>query len=96
MEKLQLIKTIDALSRVVSISENQKQELINKYENVTDSEVIKELCFTAYRVIGSNLELYDYALTVIRNINPSICPPVEEMKSIITKIFSMKLKETCY
>ena len=35
MEKLQLIKTIDALSRVVTISEEQNQELINKYYGIT-------------------------------------------------------------
>ena len=34
MKKLQLINTIDALSRVVNISEKQKQELINKYKEL--------------------------------------------------------------
>ncbi len=92
MQKLQLINTIDALSRVVSISEEQKQKLINKYKDMPDSEVIKELSSTAYRVIGSNSELYDYALTVIRNINTSICPSVEEMKIIIEKMFSNEIE----
>ena len=87
MEKLQLVNTIDTLSRVVSISEEQKQKLINKYKDMPDSEVIKELSSTAYRVIGNNRELYDYVLTEIRNINTLICPPVEEMKIIIEKMF---------
>ncbi len=92
MKKLQLINTIDALSRVVSISEEQKQKLINKYKDMSDTEVIKELSSTAYRVMGSNLELYDYALSVIRNINPSICPPVAEMKIILEKMFSNEIE----
>ena len=41
-----------------------------------------------YRVLGSNEELYNYSLEVIRNINPKICPPVEEMKSRLSRMFS--------
>lgn len=87
MDKRQLIKTMDALSKVVGIGEEKKQELINKYKDMPDSEVIKELSLAAHRVIGNHSELYDYALTVIRNINTSICPSVDEMKIRIDKLF---------
>ena len=92
MEKQQLINIIDSLSRVFSISEEQKQKLINKYKDMPDSEAIKELSSTAYQAIGSNSELYDHALNVIRNINPSICPSIEEMKTIIEKMFSNEIE----
>lgn len=92
MEKLRLINTIDALSKIVSISESQKQELIDRYATMSDVEVIKELSSTAYRVIGSNSKLYDDVLTVIRNINTSICPSVLEMKVILEKMFSNEIE----
>lgn len=92
MKKLQLINTIDALSKVVNISGEIKQELINKYKDMPDSEVIKELSLAAYKVIGNNSELYDYALTVIRNINPSSCPSIEEMKTTIERMFSNEIE----
>ena len=42
----------------------------------------------SYHILENNDELYNYALTVIRNINPKVCPPVEEMKVILNKMFS--------
>lgn len=43
-------------------------------------------------MFSNNDELYDYALTVIRNINPSICPQIDEMKSILSKMFSNEVE----
>lgn len=92
MQKVQLIDTIDALARVVSINEEQKQRLINKYIDMPDIEIIKDLSSTAYRVVGENSELYEYVLIIIRNINPSICPSVAEMKVILNKMFSNEVE----
>jgi len=57
-----------------------------------ESEVIKELSQISYRLFSSNTELYDYALTVIRNINPEHCPHIDEMKSILSKMFSNEVE----
>ena len=88
MNSIKLNNTIDKLSKIITLSEEKKQELITKYSSLSESEVIKDLSQIVYRVLGSNEELYNYSLEVIRNINPQICPPVEEMKSRLSRMFS--------
>ncbi len=88
MNSIKLNNTIDKLSKIITVSEEKKQELITKYSSLSESEVIKDLSQIVYRVLGSNEELYNYSLEVIRNINPQICPPVEEMKSRLSRMFS--------
>ena len=88
MNSIKLNNTIDILSKIITVSEEKKQELITKYSSLSESEVIKDLSQIVYRVLGSNEELYNYSLEVIRNINPQICPPVEEMKSRLSRMFS--------
>lgn len=88
MDSIKLNNTIDILSKIITVSEEKKQELITKYSSLSESEVIKALSQIVYRVLGSNEELYNYSLEVIRNINPQICPPVEEMKSRLSRMFS--------
>ena len=88
MNSIKLNNTIDILSKIITVSEEKKQELITKYTSLSESEVIKDLSQIVYRVLGSNEELYNYSLEVIRNINPQICPPVEEMKSRLSRMFS--------
>lgn len=88
MNSIKLNNTIDKLSKIITVSEEKKQELITKYSSLSESEVIKALSQIVYRVLGSNEELYNYSLEVIRNINPQICPPVEEMKSRLSRMFS--------
>ncbi len=58
-----------------------------------DAEIIKDLSERVYRIIGSDSPFYDYALTTIRNYNTSICPPVEKMKTILTKMVSNEVEE---
>ena len=91
MDKIRLQNTIESLSKLVSVDENKKNELIERFSLMNDAEAIKELSTLVYRTLGTNDDYYNYALTVIRNINPEICPPVEEMKSILSKIFSFHL-----
>lgn len=55
---------------------------------MSEVDAIKELALVAYRVVGDDEELYDYTLSVIRNINPTICPKVSDMKQIISKMYS--------
>lgn len=92
MSPIQLERTLDNLSKIIPVDEEKKKELFSKFSGMNDAEVIKELSQIAYRILGTNQELYDYSLTVIRNINPEICPPVEEMKSILTKMFSNEVE----
>lgn len=88
MNSIKLNNTIDKLSKIITVSEEKKQELITKYSSLSESEVIKDLSQIVYKVLGSNEELYNYSLEVIRNINPQICPPVEEMKIRLSRMFS--------
>lgn len=88
MDSIKLNNTIDILSKIITVPEEKKRELIIKYSSLSESEVIKDLSQIVYRVLKNNEELYNYSLEVIRNINPQICPPVEEMKSRLSRMFS--------
>ena len=88
MNVIKLNNTIDTLCKVVNIPENKKQEIISKYSDLSETEVIKELSEIVYRVLGNNEEMCDYSLALIRNINSEICPSVEEMKIHLSKMFS--------
>lgn len=92
MDKIRLQNTIESLSKLVSVDENKKNELIERFSLMNDAEAIKELSTLVYRTLGTNDDYYNYALTVIRNINPEICPPVEEMKEILAKMFSNEVE----
>lgn len=92
MDKIRLQNTIESLSKLVPVDENKKNELIERFSLMNDAEVIKELSTLVYRTLGTNDDCYNYALTVIRNINPEICPPVEETKEILAKMFSNEVE----
>lgn len=92
MDSIKLNNTIDTLSKIIAVPEEKKRELITKYFSLSESEVIRDLSQTVYRVLGSNEELYNYSLEVIRNINPQICPPVDEMKSRLSRMFSNEVE----
>jgi hypothetical protein len=92
MTNIQLKNTIDTLAKIIDVSDEKKEELYAKYSIMSDAEIIKELSQISYRMFSNNDELYDYALTVIRNINPSICPQIDEMKSILSKMFSNEVE----
>lgn len=88
MDAVKLKNTIEILCKVVNVPEDKKQELISKYSSLSETDVIKDLSQIVYRVLGNNEEMCNYCLQVIRNINPEICPPVEEMKSSLSKMFA--------
>lgn len=92
MDSIKLNNTIDILSKVITVPEEKKQELIIKYSSLSESEVIKDLSQIVYRALKNNEELYNYSLEVIRSINPQICPPVEEMKSRLSRMFSNEVE----
>ena len=92
MDALKLQNVIDTLSKVVNVPKEKKQELITKYSTMSEQEVIKELSQIVYRVLGEKEELYSHCLEIIRNINPEICPPVEEMKIILNKMYSNEVE----
>ena len=87
MDLIKLNNAIDSLSRVITVSEEKKQELITKYSSLSEKEVIKELSQIVYRLLRNNEELYNFSLGVIRNINPQICPSIEEMKNYLSRMF---------
>ncbi len=86
MEKV--VNTVITLARLASAGEDQVKELIQKYSTMSEIEIIKDLSMIAYRTFSSNPGFYNYALTLIRNINPSKCPPIEEMKKILNNTYS--------
>lgn len=92
MDVIKLNNTVETLCRVVNVPEDKKQELVSKYSTLSETEVIKELSQIVYRVLGNNEEMYNYCLEVIRNINPEICPPVDEMKTRLSKMFSNEVE----
>ena len=87
MDVIKLQNTINALASCIGISEEKKKEMIDRYTPMSDVEVIKELANKAYQLLASKGELYDYVLTIIRNINKEICPPIEEMKRRLEDLF---------
>ena len=92
MDVIKINNAIDALTKLIPVPEEKKTELITKFSSLSETEVIKELSQIVYRVLGNNEELYNYSLEVIRNINPEICPPVEEMKARLNRMFSNEVE----
>lgn len=92
MKDIQLKKIIDELTKTINISDEKKEELYSKYSSMSDVKIIKELSQISHRMFSSNTELYDYALSIIRSINPKICPPITEMKLILSKMFSNQIE----
>lgn len=91
--KLQKIKNIiESLSKVVDMSEEKKQQVIDRFSQMSDKDAIKELAEAAYRLLGNNEEVYNYSLELIRTINPELCPPVDDMKSRLSKMFSNEVE----
>lgn len=92
MNSIKLQSTLDDLSKVIDISEEKKKELITRYSTSDEKEVIKDLLQGAYSILREKTDLYNQALTIIRNINPEICPPIEEVKERLKKMFSNEVE----
>lgn len=92
MDVIKINNAIDALTKVIPVPEEKKTELITRASSLSETEVIKKLSQIVYRVLGNNEELYNYSLEVIRNINPEICPPVEEMKARLNRLYSNEVE----
>ena len=90
MEKIESI--VFTLARLANASEEEAKKLIDKYSTMTDIEIIKDLSILLYRMFSSNEGFYNYALTLIRSINPKKCPPIEDMKSILKSMFSNEVE----
>lgn len=90
MEKIESI--VFTLARLANASEEEAKKLIDKYSTMTDIEIIKDLSILSYRMFSSNEGFYNYALTLIRSINPKKCPPIEDMKSILKSMFSNEVE----
>ncbi len=86
----QVISVIDALSRVMDIDKTKIDERLEKYKTMSDKEVIKDLSMIVYDNFKDNKELYEYFLSLIININLSIVPSVEFIKSELEKTYSNK------
>lgn len=88
MNLIVLKTTIDSLSKLANIPKAKSTELCEKYSKLSDKDVIKELSILAYRFFRNNDILLSYACAAIRNINPEICPPVEEMMVMLDQIYA--------
>lgn len=86
MENLKLKLTIDELATIFKISNDKKEEIYQKYKNKPDIDAIKDFSIMAYRLLRNHPH-YDYALIRIRNINPDLCPIIDEMKRILRDMF---------
>ena len=68
MEQKTLERTIDTLSKIINIPEEKRKELFDRYINMSEKEVIRDLSKKVYQVLGPDSTYYDYALTIVRNI----------------------------
>lgn len=90
MNIVKLKNSIEILSRLIHISDEQKEALIDKCTTMNEKDVIDKLSETMYYVLGNNLGLFSYSLEVIRNINPNMCPQVPEMRDEIIQKYGKK------
>lgn len=86
----QVLSVIDALSRVMEIDKTKIDERIEKYQTMSDKEVIKDLSMIVYDNFKDDKGLYEYFLSLIININLSIAPSVEYIKDELEKIYLNK------
>ena len=93
IRKTQIISVIDALSRVMDIDKIKIEERLNKYKDMSDKDVMKDLSLIVYNNFKNNPDLYEYFLSLIRNINPEVAPSVDFMKSELSKMFLNKKEE---
>ncbi len=92
LKQIKISKLIDCLSSIVNITQEQKQKLMEKYSDLSDEKVLEDLFSNAYQLIGNNSPYYDYALDVIRNYNPALCPGLEEIKKTLDNKFSNNME----
>lgn len=92
LQRTKLNKVIDSLSKVISISEEQKSKLIEQYSDFSEQEIIKDLASKVYLLIGPDSSYYEYALELIRNYNPSVCPNIDAMKKMLSDMFENKVE----
>lgn len=92
LRKAKLRKIMDGFSSIISITEEQKDRLINGYYELSEQEIIKDLSMKVYQLIGSDSPCYDYALDLIRNYNPAICPDINVMKQMLSDMFENKIE----
>ena len=92
MSNVKIKNVIDILAKYVNVDDDKKEKLYSKYASMSDIEAIKSFSQIAYIRLKDNPKEYDYALSVIRSINPEVCPPVEEMKDMLVKMFANEIK----
>ncbi len=91
--KIERLKNVlDSLSNVVAMPEEKKQQTIDRFSKMSDKEAITELAKAAYNLFGNNEEVYNYSLELIRTINPDLCPPLDDMKNRLSKMFSNEVE----
>lgn len=90
MNIVKLRNSVELLSRLIKISDEQKEAIIDKCTTMSDKDVIDKLSETVYYLLGNNLGLFSYSLEVIRNLNPSMCPQVPEMRDALIQKYGKK------
>ena len=92
MYKDKIRTAVEILSNLIKLSKEKKDAIIEKYSEMDEKTVIKDLSQAAYQLFGKDEAMFSYALDVIRNINTSICPSVPEMRDILLKMFSNEVE----
>lgn len=88
MDKVKrLEQTIDAIASFININDEQKKNLLEKYVDMRDEDIIKDILNNIGRLIDENSPYYDYSLEALRSYNSNLCPTIEEMKVYLNKTF---------
>lgn len=89
LERLE--QTIDLFANIIDTSDEKKKSLLEKYINMPDEDIIKDMLNSIGSLIDVNSQYFDYALRVLRAYNPSVCPSISEMKDYLNKTFMNKV-----
>lgn len=88
MEADRIQNVVDDLSKFVPVSEEKKNQIILNYLDKSEIEFIKELSQVVYRNFRNDEETYNSLLSIIRSVDPENCPPIDQMKVMLDKMYS--------
>lgn len=88
MNLRKLEETIDMLAVFINISQEQKNDMLERYSKLSDNEIMRNLAIKVYQLVGPKSPYYDYALSAVKNYNYFACPSVDEMKELLEKEFT--------
>lgn len=90
MEKLNML--INDLSSIVSINDDQKKNLIKRYESTPDKDVAKDLLKKAYGIFYNDDEKMNNVIDAIRRYYPGLQYDNDKVKTILKKAFENEIE----